>query len=78
MFLSTTQYVYNQLIYLTSYNLIINYIHQYKNTDVVITTPGALGLWSHIDQFFMFGLEFSYLKKKPPFLFNSYQKLLTS
>ena len=31
----------------------ITNIHQPKSTDIVIITPGALGRWSHTDQFFL-------------------------
>ena len=35
-----------------THSIEITNIRQPKSTDIVITTPGALGRWSHTDQFF--------------------------
>ena len=49
MFVSTTQYVYNSP---PTHSIEEPTIHQLNSTDIVITTPGALGRWSQTDQFF--------------------------
>ncbi len=66
MFVSTTQYVYNSP---PTHSIEQLNIYQPKSTDVVITTPGALGRWSHTDQLIS---SYKKLKKKKK------KKLLTA